>query len=168
MKVTVSSGFLAYRALHKPYDNGLVTNLFWNNDLWLDTLWTGFAERGVNPVGCSAELAVFGRTHTSPGVCGWKAPPVICSGSSDSWHPETGICEFLFNMIHCDHVNVFHKRSLNYHTINHTIIRVNGLIVTQNRYFLMELITIVILDQEKSVRNIPYSNVVGVWRSFQF
>lgn len=50
-------------------------------------------------------------------------------------------------MIHFDHVNVFHKRGLNYHTINHTIIRVNGLIVTQNLSFLMELITSVILDQ---------------------
>lgn len=52
-------------------------------------------------------------------------------------------------MIHCGHVNVFHKRGLNYHTINHTIIRVNGLIVTQNLYFLMELITSVIVDQGK-------------------
>lgn len=74
-------------------------------------------------------------------------------------HSETGIQEILFNMIHCDHVNVFHKRGLNYHTINHTIIRVNGLIVTQNLYFLMELITSVILDQEKNVRNIPYQNI---------
>lgn len=38
-------------------------------------------------------------------------------------------------MIHCDHVNVFHKRGLNYHTINHTIIRVNGLIVTKKPLF---------------------------------
>lgn len=140
----VSSGSLAYRALHEPYDNGLMTNLFWNNDLWLDTLWTGFAERRVNPAGHSAELVVFDCTHTSPGVCGRKAPAVICSGSPDSRHPETGIWEFLFNMIHCDHVNVFHKRGLDYHAINHTIIRVNGLIVTKNLYFLMELITSVI------------------------
>lgn len=45
-------------------------------------------------------------------------------------------------MIYFDQANVFHKkRGRNYHTINHTIIRVNGLIVTQNLYFLKELIT---------------------------
>lgn len=52
-------------------------------------------------------------------------------------------------MIHCDHVNAFHKKGLNYHTINHTILRVNGLIVTQNLYFQMDLITTVILEQKK-------------------
>lgn len=62
-------------------------------------------------------------------------------------------------MIHFDHVNVFHKRGLNYHSINHTIIRVNGLIVTQNLYFLMELITSVILDQEKIMRGTPCKKV---------
>lgn len=62
-------------------------------------------------------------------------------------------------MIHFDHVNVFRKRGLNYHTINHTIIRVNGLIVTQNLYFLVELITSVTLDQEKSVRNVLWRKV---------
>lgn len=71
-------------------------------------------------------------------------------------------------MIHFDHINVFHKKGLNYHTINHTIIRVNGLIVTQNLYFLMELITTVILDQEKSVRNILYKKIQGVRTLLQF
>lgn len=38
-------------------------------------------------------------------------------------------------MIHFDHVNALQEKGLNYHAINHTIIRVNDLIVTRNPLF---------------------------------
>lgn len=57
-------------------------------------------------------------------------PPPAAGGSS-----ITGVWAFLFNMIHFDHVNALQEKGLNYHAINHTIIRVNDLIVTRNPLF---------------------------------
>lgn len=56
--------------------------------------------------------------------------PPAAGGSS-----ITGVWAFLFNMIHFDHVNALQEKGLNYHAINHTIIRVNDLIVTRNPLF---------------------------------
>lgn len=80
--------------------------------------------------------------------------PVICFITLDNGHSIFGTWEFLFNMIPSDHVNVFYEKGLHYHTINHTIIRVNGLIVTQNLYFLKELITALSFYRKKKVRRV--------------
>lgn len=64
-----SSGSLAYRTLQEPHDKGLVTNLFWNNDLWSDTLCTRFAERGVNPRVTFCWACGFKPRTSSAGVC---------------------------------------------------------------------------------------------------
>lgn len=54
-------------------------------------------------------------------------------------------------MIHSDSVNVFQEKGLNYHTINHTIIRVNDLIVTQNPLFPegINIAAVTFADREK-------------------
>lgn len=70
--------------------------------------------------GCHLSLG----TPTTP-----PAPPAA------SGHSITAVWAFLFNMIHSDHANVLQEKGLNYHAINHTIIRVNDLIVTQNPLF---------------------------------
>lgn len=90
--------------------------------------------------------------------------PVICFITLDNGHSIFGTWEFLFNMIPFDHVNVFYEKGLHYHTINHTIIRVNGLIVTQNLYFLKELIMTLSFYSKKKSKKSALTETLWCWR----
>lgn len=113
---------------------------------------TPYAEQSVTAGWRSAKCAVSliiklknGTTESSVCLPIYTLTVVVFSKCINGLTPDNGqsiigIWEFLFTVIYGTSECVLQK-GYNYHTINQIIIRVHSLTVTQNPYFLTELIT---------------------------